>query len=86
MRRAKKDFWQNKVEKIQSLIDAYKIVKWHNSGPKYQTPTPRETSETIEHYSPDSKFMLFRKTLLSRHLEEEDIDDSIPTVASRKIN
>jgi len=59
VRRAKKQFWQSKVEKAHSLGDAYRIVKWHNCGPKFQTPPLREPNGTNEYYSPDMKAMLF---------------------------
>lgn len=85
VRRAKKEFWQSKIEKANSLTDAYKIVKWHNCGPKFQTPPLREMDGSNQYYSPELKALLFRNTLLSRHLEVEDICDSSPTVASRLI-
>ncbi|POS88315.1 hypothetical protein EPUL_000617, partial [Erysiphe pulchra] len=73
VRRAKKEFWQSKIEKTHCLTDAYRIIKWHNCGPRYQTPLLREPNGTNEYYSPELKAMLFRNTLLSRHLEVEDI-------------
>lgn len=85
VRHAKKNFWQNKVDKVQSLTDAYKILKWHNCGPKYQTPPLRGASGNADVLSPESKIDLFRSTLLSRHLGIDDIQESIPTVARRNI-
>lgn len=42
VRRAKKVYWNSRVEKLQNVPDVYKVVKWHNTAPKYNTPPLKE--------------------------------------------
>ncbi|POS82089.1 hypothetical protein EPUL_005714, partial [Erysiphe pulchra] len=85
VRRAKKEYWDSRIEKANNMSNVYKIVNWHNTAPYYQTPPLKGHSGIADVQCPPKKVALLHEVLLSRHTEATDIPQDTPTVARRTI-
>ena len=83
VRKAKRDFWSKTVRDAATLTDVYKITKWYKREAVYQTP-PIQGPEGLA-TTPAEKSRAFQLTLLSRHLDADDIPSDTPTVPVRAI-
>lgn len=58
VRRAKKEYWKSRMEKLESLRDVYKIVKWHNTAPRFHTPPLKDPNRDVKICCPKEKAKL----------------------------
>jgi len=80
-RKAKRAYWRSAVEGADDLASLYKITNWHRHSPRYLSPPL--LSPTGMATSSVEKQELLRHTLLSRHLDAEDIPLDCPAVPER---
>ncbi|KAI0994911.1 hypothetical protein K3495_g13269, partial [Podosphaera aphanis] len=85
VRRAKKDYWNSIVDNSNSLPDVYRVVRWHNSSPRYQSPPLHLGEDTRLFHDPQDKARLLYSALLCRNLDMDDIPFETPAVPSRDI-
>lgn len=83
VQRAKRDFWRRQVDNMQDMFGMYRVVKWHKSQPRYHTPPLASPVRFVS--SPTEKTDLLHKSLLSRHIEADDIALDCPTVPQRNV-
>lgn len=85
VRQAKKNYWNSVVAEAKSLPQAYKIVQWHNTAPRYQCPPLKSSEGNDPVFDPSSKAHLFHQKLLCRYHDAEDLPDNVPIAPIRSI-
>ncbi|KAI0999197.1 hypothetical protein K3495_g8999 [Podosphaera aphanis] len=86
LRRAKKEYWNSILDNSHFLPDVYKVVRWHNTAPRYHSLPLHFGENTRLVYDPQDEVRLLHSALLYRHLDAEDIPPETPTVPSRSIS
>lgn len=83
VRQAKRHYWRSRIESASSTQDVFQFVRWHSHQGKFQSP-PLVGNHGLAISSSD-KAKLLHETLLSRHLDTEDIPCGTPAEAERLI-
>jgi ribonuclease HI len=84
VRRAKQQFWQDKLEKATQAKDVFNMSKWHKSTGSFQTPPlkdPFHPNQPLATTLPEKRAVLARN-LLQNPSEVEDIPLNSPAVPS----
>ncbi|KAI0991864.1 hypothetical protein K3495_g16323, partial [Podosphaera aphanis] len=83
VKKAKRDYWSDKIESVSNLPDAYKITGWHKKVAHWNTPPLEGPDGPV--VTPQAKAQIFHSTLLSRHSDFEDIPDDVPSVPKQNL-
>lgn len=86
VRRAKRDYWRQRIEQDDSLRNAYQVTKWHKQLPPFHSPPLQGPAGLVVH--PLDKAKLLKETLLDRSDELTDIDltEMPPPTPCRKLS
>jgi endonuclease/exonuclease/phosphatase (EEP) superfamily protein YafD len=87
VRKAKIEFWRNKLDSVKEITDVFKMTKWHQSTGNYRSPPlidPQDPT-AIPANSISEKRELLIKELLTNSAEAGDIPFDSPTVKCREI-
>lgn len=72
IRREKRNYWQNRIDKATCEYDLYKIVQWHKLGPAIRSPPLVVGGKSIEDTT--EKAEALRAALLERLSEADDLE------------
>jgi ribonuclease HI len=87
VRKAKKRFWEAKLDSVKDAKDVFKMTKWHQSTGAYRSPPladPQDPTAPLA-ASTQEKRNLLVKNLLTNTAEVGDIPFDSPTIAVREI-
>ncbi|POS87986.1 hypothetical protein EPUL_000225 [Erysiphe pulchra] len=76
IRRVEREYWKSRVEKLDTLPDVYKIVKWHNTAPKHHTPPLKDPNDETDVFCQKRRWSFFTavaaRNILWRSLTEAE--------------
>src|SRR5271165_1044939 len=87
VRKAKKQFWEKKLDTVKEIKDVYQMTKWHKSTGAYRSPPftdPQNPSIGLA-ADIDKKRDILVRNLLTNTAEVGDIPFDSPTTATRNI-
>src|SRR5271165_460571 len=88
VRKAKKQFWEKKLDTVQEIKDVFQMTKWHESTGAYRSPPfadPQNPHLGLAAGIEEKRDILLRK-LLTNSAEVGDIPFDSPTAATCKID
>lgn len=83
VKKAKRDYWRDRVASVSTMKDASQVVKWHSHEPKFFSPPLNSIDGKVT--TTHQKAKVLQDALLSRHLDAEDIPTDIPANPERII-
>jgi len=87
VRKAKKQFWEAKLDTVQDIKDVYRMTKWHKSTGAYRSPPFKDPENPNAGLAADinKKQDILIRNLLTNSAKAGDIPFDSPTAATRKI-
>jgi hypothetical protein len=88
VRKAKKQYWEKKLDTVQEIKDVFRMTKWHTSTGAYRSPPFTDPQNPHAGLVADinKKQDILIRNLLTNSAEAGDIPFDSPTAATRKIN
>lgn len=71
-RRAKREYWRNIIDGVDSDAKLYKVIGWHKLAPRLKAPPLKLNGTTIEGTA--EKAEALRTSILARFSSEDDLD------------
>ena len=71
VRKAKREYWRNVIDKASTDSQLYKIVNWYKAGTSLKSPPLNINGRTVEDIM--LKAETFRSEILERFTDEDDL-------------